>query len=170
MNAISPKPQKFLRPTAWLLSVLLGLPFFAGCASQQTAAPPPPVDDTVTGTQNYPAPGASPQAKKGLSNTQKVAILAGAAALYYLYNQHKNRRGQGAEGQYYLSKNGRVYYRDAQHRVHWVTPPPEGIRVPESEAARYRDFQGYNNRPSGRDLTDVLPPEGQTAPEPVPAY
>jgi hypothetical protein len=105
-----------------------------------------------------------------LSNTQKVAILAGAAALYYLYNQHKNRRGQGAEGQYYLSKNGRVYYRDAQHRVHWVTPPPEGIRVPESEAARYRDFQGYNNRPSGRDLTDVLPPEGQTAPEPVPAY
>ena len=70
MNAISPKPQKFLRPTAWLLSVLLGLPFFGGCASQQTAAPPPPVDDTVTGTQNYPAPGASPQAKKGLSNTQ----------------------------------------------------------------------------------------------------
>ncbi len=90
-----------------------------------------------------------------------MAILAGAAALYYLYNQHKNRQEQGPEGQYYLSKNGRVYYRDAQHRAHWVTPPPEGIRVPEAEARQYRDFQGYNNSPTGRELTELQPAPAQ---------
>jgi hypothetical protein len=92
-----------------------------------------------------------------LSGGQKVAItLAGAAALYYLYNKHKNAKAkQGPEGQYYLSKNGRVYYRDAQHRAHYVTPPPGGIQVPASEAQQYRDFQGYDNRPTGRDLAGV---------------
>lgn len=157
MNVISTKQQQFLRPTALLLSILLGVPFFSGCASQQSNAPLPPVDDTIGGTQTYPAPAPSPRAKKGLSTGQKVAILAGAAALYYLYNQHKNRQGQGAQGKYYLSKNGRVYYRDAQGRAHWVTPPPGGIQVPESEAQRYRDFQGYNGRTTGRDLTDLAP-------------
>lgn len=161
MNAIDSKQQTFLRPMALLLSVLLGVPFFAGCASEPRTAPPPPVDDTRGGAQNYPAPAPSPRAKKGLSTGQKVAILAGAAALYYLYNQHKNRQGQGTQGKYYLSKNGRVYYRDAEGRAHWVTPPPEGISVPESEAQRYRDFQGYNNRPTGRDLTDLVPSQAQ---------
>jgi hypothetical protein len=96
-----------------------------------------------------------------LSTGQKIAILGGAAALYYLYNQHKNKQAQGAEGKYYLSKNGRVYYRDAQGRAHWVTPPPEGIRVPEAQAQQYRDFQGYNNRATGRDLTDLAPAQVQ---------
>ncbi len=91
-----------------------------------------------------------------------VITLAGAAALYYLYNQHKNKQQQGAQGKYYLSKNGRVYYRDAQGRPHWVTPPPGGIKVPAEQAAQYRDFQGYNNSPTGRDLTGL----GQA---PVPA-
>jgi hypothetical protein len=100
-------------------------------------------------------PATQPQAKKGLTNTQKVVLLAGSAALYYLYNKHKNSQEQGAQGQYYLSKNGRVYYRDAQHRAHWVTPPPEGIKVPESEAQQYHDFQGYNNRATGRDLVGL---------------
>ena len=159
MNTTYPKQPTFLRATALLLSVLLGVPFFAGCASQPTTAPPPPVDDTRGGAQNYPAP--SPSAKKGLSTGQKVAILAGAAALYYLYNQHKNRQEQGAQGKYYLSKNGRVYYRDAEKRAHWVTPPPGGIQVPESEAQKYREFQGYNNQPTGRDLTDLVPAEAQ---------
>lgn len=151
---------QFQRPKsrllALLLTVLLTFPFMAACgSSQQSYTPPPPVDDT-RGGQAVPAPNRSPQqAKRGLSNTQKVAILAGAAALYYLYNQHRNKQGQGPQGQYYLSKNGRVYYRDKQGQAHWVTPPAEGIRVPESEAARYREFQGYNNRPTGRDLTDV---------------
>ena len=162
MNISHPQGRKFLRPLALLLTALLGLPLFAACSSQ-TAAPPPPIDDTRGGSVPYNSrPGSvpynspqQPRARQGLSNTQKVAILAGAAALYYLYNQQKNAKGQGPQGQYYLSKNGRVYYRDAQNRPHWVTPPPGGIQVPESEAQRYRDFQGYNNSPTGRDLTGL---------------
>lgn len=159
MNTIYPKRRK-LGSMAWLLSVLLIVPFFTACGnSPQSNAPPPPVDDTRADgrTQNAPASAPSPQAKKkGLSTGQKVAItLAGAAALYYLYNQHKNKQEQGAQGKYYLSKNGRVYYRDAQGRANWVTPPPGGIQVPAEQAEQYRDFQGYNNRPTGRDLTDL---------------
>ena len=90
-----------------------------------------------------------------MSTRNKVVVLAGAAALYYLYKHHQKATEQGAEGQYFLSKNGRVYYRDAEHRAHWVTPPPGGIAVPESEAAQYQGFQGYNNQPTGRDLTGL---------------
>jgi hypothetical protein len=100
--------------------------------------------------------GAQPKAKHGLTNMQKAGItLAGAAALYYLYNRHKNAQGQGPNGQYYLSKNGRVYYRDAQHRAHYVTPPPGGITVPASQAQQYSQFQGYNGNTTGRTLTGL---------------
>lgn len=163
MNATHPERKKSLPLIAWLLSALLVLPFFTACSSQQSTLPP--VDDARGGRVSAPRPTNQPQAKKGLSTGQKVAILAGAAALYYLYNQHKNKQAQGAEGKYYLSKNGRVYYRDAQGRAHWVTPPAEGIRVPEAEAQRYRDFQGYNGRPTGRDLTGL--PEASA---PAPAF
>lgn len=157
MNVIYPERTRLMRLMALLLTALLSLPLFTACGGTPNTAAPPPVDDTLGGTQTYPSPANQPQAKKGLSTGQKVAILAGAAALYYLYNQHKNRQEQGPQGQYYLSKNGRIYYRDAQHRAHWVTPPSEGIRVPEAEARQYRDFQGYNNSPTGRDLTELQP-------------
>jgi hypothetical protein len=157
MNVTYSENRKFSRSLAVLLSGLLGVPFFTGLAIQRSIAAPSPVEDTSAIAQA--APNARPQDRtqdrRGLSTGQKVAILAGAAALYYLYQRHRNRQGHGAEGQYYLSKNGRVYYRDAQRRVHWVTPPPEGIRVPEAEASQYRDFQGYNGRSTGRDLRDL---------------
>src|SRR5579883_1684446 len=140
------------RATSVMLATLLTLPLFAGCGQRQAAAPP--VDDTRTATNTNMAPNTAPTVKKkGLNNVQKGAIvLAGAAALYYLYNQHKHAQAQaGANGQYYLSKNGRVYYRDANHQAHWVTPPPEGIQVPAAEAQQYRDYQGYDNRDTGRD-------------------
>lgn len=167
MNKVYPEPRRS-RFMALLLTTLLGFPFVTACgSSEQSSAPPPPVDNTRAGAPaNRPA-SPTPQAKKGLSNTQKVAItLAGAAALYYIYNQHKNKQEKGPEGKHYLSKNGRVYYRDAQNRAVWVTPPPEGIKVnvPESEAARYREFQGFNNQTTGKDLTSL--PE---ATSPVPA-
>jgi hypothetical protein len=84
-----------------------------------------------------------------MSTGQKVAVLAGAAALYYLYNKHKNAQGEGKTGRYYRSKNGRIYYRDSQGRPIWVTPPSGGIQVPAEEAEQYRRFQGYNNQPTG---------------------
>ncbi len=164
MNTINPEHKKAPLPVAVFLSALLTVPMLSACGggNSRTAAPPPPVDDTVGRTVNNTNPVNQPQAKPGLSNRNKVLItLAGAAALYYLYNQRKNAKGEGAEGKYYLSKNGRVYYRDAQNRPHWVTPPTQGIQVPESEAKKYEDFQGYNGRSTGRDLTDVAP---QTAP------
>lgn len=155
MNTTQPKHKKGSRLIASMLALLLMLPLFTACGGN-TAAPPPPVDDTRGGTV-YPPPANQTQVKRGLTTGQKVAILGGAAALYYLYNRHKNSQGPGPQGQYYLSKNGRVYYRDAQHRAHWVTPPPEGIRVPEEEARQYRDFQGYNNRSTGRTLEELQP-------------
>ena len=54
-----------------------------------------------------------------------------------------------------MSKNGRVYYRDSDHRAHWVSPPAEGIQVPETEAREYQDYQGYAGRDTGRDLTGL---------------
>jgi hypothetical protein len=96
-----------------------------------------------------------------LSTRQKVVagavILTGAAALYYLYKHHQNASpsATGAQGKYYLSKNGRVYYRDAQHKAHYVTPPPGGIKVPASQAQQYSSFKGYNNQTTGRDLAGV---------------
>lgn len=149
MNKIYP-PRR-LRLIALVLTVLLTLPLLNACSRSQ-ASVPPPVDDSRIGIVSNRQSANQPQAKKGLTNTQKVVLLAGSAALYYLYNQHKNSQEQGPQGQYYLSKNGRVYYRDAQHRAHWVTPPPEGIQVPEAEAQQYRDFQGYNKSAKGRDL------------------
>ena len=148
--------KRILRPIAVLLSAVLSLSIFTGCGNRANTGAP--VDNTRIENQNYANNSdRAQQPRQGISNKQKVVILAGAAALYYLYNQHKNKKAAGAEGQYYLSKNGRVYYRDAQKQVHWVTPPSEGIRVSENEAQNYRDFQGYNNRSTGRDLRDLQP-------------
>ncbi|MEH2265253.1 hypothetical protein [Nostoc sp.] len=140
---------------AVLLSALLMVPLLSSCGGgSQKANVPPPVDDSVGRTVSNRTTN-QPEAKKGLGTGQKVALLAGAAGLYYLYNQHQKASKDGAEGKYYLSKNGRVYYRDAEHRAHFVTAPAEGIRVPESEAQKYRQFQGYNRSTTGRDLTGI---------------
>ncbi|WP_375502054.1 hypothetical protein [uncultured Nostoc sp.] len=151
MNTVYKERKIVSRLFAVLLSALLTVPLLSSCGGGSKTAAPPPVDDTVGRTVS----DRQTQAKKGLGTGQKVALLAGAAGLYYLYNQHKNASQEGAQGKYYLSKNGRVYYRDAEHRAHWVTPPSEGIRVPESEAQQYRQFQGYNGNTSGRDLSGI---------------
>lgn len=154
MNTIYKERKIVSRLFAVLLSALLMVPLLSSCGGgSQKANVPPPVDDTAGRTVSERTN--QPEAKKGLGTGQKVALLAGAAGLYYLYNQHKNASQEGAQGKYYLSKNGRVYYRDAEHRAHWVTAPAEGIRVPESEAQKYREFQGYNRSATGRDLTGI---------------
>ncbi|MDZ8225394.1 hypothetical protein [Nostoc sp. ChiVER01] len=153
MNTVYKERKIVSRLLAVVLSALLTVPLLSSCGGSRNASVPPPVDDTAGRTVSDRQ--TQTQAKKGLGTGQKVALLAGAAALYYMYNQHKNASQDGAQGKYYLSKNGRVYYRDAEHRAHWVTPPSEGIRVPESEAQQYRQFQGYNGNTSGRDLTGI---------------
>jgi hypothetical protein len=146
---------------------MLGAGTFSGC-SRKPSSPPPPVDDTQSQYRGggpaqgrradvpRPAQSFADQPRTGMSAREKMVILGGAAALYYLYRRHQHAPADvGPEGQYYLSKNGRVYYRDAEHRAHWVTPPPGGIAVPADEAADYAEFQGYQNRPTGRDLSDL---------------
>lgn len=154
------KSQKGVKIVSWMLSSLLLMPSLTACGGGRQAS----VDDSRTAAAPNSAPNTAQQPKKqGLSNAQKVGVtLAGAAALYYLYNQHKKSQAQkDQQSQYYISKNGRVYYRDAQKQVHWVTPPKEGIRVPQEEAQQYQDFQGYNGRSTGRDLTTL--PEARSA-------
>lgn len=114
MNTIYKERKIVSRLFAVLLSALLMVPLLSSCGGgSRNASVPPPVDDSAGRTVS----DRQTEAKKGLGTGQKVALLAGAAALYYMYNQHKNAPQEGAQGKYYLSKNGRVYYRDAEHRV-----------------------------------------------------
>lgn len=144
----------FARPfrlVVWTVIASLVLPLMVACGGSRTANVPPPVDDTARVGYGTNA-GRTEPPRTGLSTGTKVVLLAGAAALYYLYKQHQNSQAQGPNGQYYLSKNGRVYYRDAEHRAHYVTPPQNGIQVPTDEAQNYRSLQGYNGSTTGQTL------------------
>ncbi len=143
------------RALAYAASALMFAPVLAGCGSGQNGANMPPVDDSsrpqVMQQSSYQQP------HQGLSTGKKLAILAGAAALYYMYKKNKERRQAGdmSQPQYYLSKNGRVYYRDQSGQAHWVTAPAQGIQVPMDEAQQYSGFQGYQGQTQGRTLSDV---------------
>lgn len=150
------------RALAFVAAGVLVAPILAGCGNGGgSGASMPPVDDSGR-AMRYGNGGGNlgyqpmPQQRQGMSTGKKVAILAGAAALYYMYkkNKEKQQAGQLQNGEpiYYLSKNGRVYYRDQSGRAHWVTPPPQGIQVPYDEAQQYSQYQGYNNQSTGRDL------------------
>jgi len=122
-------------------------PLIVGCGRDANSYSGQGPSEAARGSRDeIPAP--QPR-KPGLTRGQKVAILAGAAALYYLYNKHKNQQGAGSQGQYYLSKNGRVYYRDRNGNPVWVTPPSGGIEVPASEAQQYSRYRGYNGQNTG---------------------
>jgi len=158
MEKIQIKHRKITQTVAIWLTAILTAPLFASCGGGGgKVSNPQPNNPGQVRPSGQVNPGTRPEVKKGLSTGQKVAILAGAAALFYLYKQHQNKKEQGPQGKYYLSKNGRIYYRDAQGKPQWVTPPKDGIKVPEAEAQQYRDFQGYNNQSTGRDLTNVAP-------------
>jgi len=96
----------------------------------------------------------------GMSTKQKLVLLAGAAALYYYYRKSKTAneaKYKGQQVQYYLSKNGRIYYREPGNpqNVIWVTPPPQQVRsvqLPPDQAGAYSDIQGYNNQTTGNGL------------------
>lgn len=139
----------------YVASAILVGPAVLGCGSGSSGANMPPVDDSGMRSQTYSTPQQQP--RPGLSTGKKLAMLAGAAALYYMYKKNQQKRAQGdmSTPQYYMSKNGRVYYRDSSGRAHWVTPPAQGIQVPYDEAQQYSGFQGYEGRTQGRTLEDV---------------
>jgi len=97
-----------------------------------------------------------PQVGAGMSTRKKVVLLAGAALLYYLWKKHqanqarKNGMANGGvtanarQPQLYRSKNGGVYYRDAQGQPVWLTVPQQGMQVPSDEVVRYApDYASY---------------------------
>jgi len=130
--------MRSIRLTAGMLAGLMGVGI-AGCGGGQTINAESPRQRAP-----YRAPD---EQQQGMSTRNKVLLLAGAAALYYLYNKHKNRQGQGPDGQYFRSKNGRVYYRDLRTGdFQWVDPPQQPIRVPAEEYERYtgRALQDYD--------------------------
>ena len=105
--------------------------FVMGCSGGgKDMSQAPPIDDTRGGRSAPSAPAASPKDDRSFVRRHPVITLVGAAAAYYMYKKHQNASAQatGPDSQYYLSKHGRVYYRDANHQAHWVTPPPGGIR------------------------------------------
>lgn len=142
----------FARPVAVLLSTSMLSPMLVGCGGGGGAATAPPMD--ASGTRNLPpavgAPGAQNQG--GMSTKQKAVLLAGAAALYYMYKKKQNAQGQPV--QYYRSEsNGRIYYRDPKTKqAIYVTPPQGGIQVPAQEAQQYSGYAGYNNSPAGQSF------------------
>jgi hypothetical protein len=92
-----------------------------------------------------------------MSTRNKVLLVAGAAALYYLYQKHKNKQGNGPQGRYFRSKNGRVYYRDMKTGAfQWVDPPTQPIQVPQAEYERYFRQQPA---PAGGGVIRQAPPE-----------
>jgi hypothetical protein len=90
---------------------------------------------------------------------QKTVLLSGAAALYYMYKKKRDAHNRPTNAQYYLSKNGRIYYRAPRNpgQVIWVTPPRQGFRIPANEALEYKGMQGYNGSNTGRDLKGLVP-------------
>ncbi|MDX1932669.1 MAG: hypothetical protein SFU56_08700 [Capsulimonadales bacterium] len=103
----------------------------------------------------------SAQPRRGMSTGKKVLLLSGAALLYFLWRKHQanaerarnvpagqtgNVAGNGRTPQLYRSRNGGIYYRDANGRPVWLTVPNQGMQVPTEEVQRYapnyRQYRG----------------------------
>ena len=164
-----------LASTAACASLILPGLLLAGCGSgggQAASGAPsgaslPPIDASRGQSASMPpmrsnAPTMQAPPKQGMSTRKKVVLLAGAAALFYLYKKHQKNAQNSAmsqgEPQYYLSKNGRVYYRQANGQAVYVTAPSRPIEVPYEEAQRYSELsglRGYDNARGGRTLEQL---------------
>ncbi len=140
-----------------LLVSMVSLVGLAGCGNT-----PPPAQNRV-GQAPYSSAPVNRPPQQGMSTKKKLILLTAAAAAAYWYNKHNQQAQSQAQAnpgartmndatgaavsQYYRSKNGRIYYRDAQHQVHWVTPPKQ-VSVPAEEAPMYQrqasDFAYYH--------------------------
>jgi len=128
-----------MRKLRYLAGMLTGLMVFGVTGCGQTVN-----SDSSYGGQPMRQPMGGPMGgpagqprQHGMSTKQKVLLVAGAAALYYMYNKHKNAQGQGPTGQYYRSRNGRIYYRDRNGQPVWVSAPQQPMEVPADEYYRY---------------------------------
>ncbi|PQV65468.1 hypothetical protein B1R32_101210 [Abditibacterium utsteinense] len=155
------------RPSGVAVIASLTLPtLLAGCGSPAPQAQAPQ-------QRTMPNRGA---ANTGMSTRQKVTLLAGAAAMYYLYRKYQRDNAAqlqqaqaGAPGgkiQYYRSKKGGyIYYRDPRNpqvaiKIPGTEQGVQGVQqqqVPQSEAGNYSNFQGYNGSQSGETLDKYFP-------------
>lgn len=150
MTRTAPRGRSWRQPTALAVAVLMMLPVFAIPANAQLF-------------HRNPASPAPP--KKGMSTGKKVALVAGAALLYYLYKRHQAAMAaqqpaattmpqqgataasaaNGQHAQLYRSKNGGIYYRDAQGKPVWLTVPNKPVEVSTDDLQRYApDYQKYS--------------------------
>ncbi len=97
--------------------------------------------------------------KQGMSMGKKIALVGGAALLYYLFKKNQAKKAEQAamqqrpgatmpvqtrSPQLYRSKNGGVYYRDAQNRPVWLTVPSQPVQVSMQDLQRYApDYNQY---------------------------
>lgn len=158
MTQMSYGVRRTTRATALVLSLSLVAPILAGCGGKgDSGATPPPRDESGSGMGRNT--NASQQPKQGMSTGKKVALVAGAAALYYMYKRSQDKKDP-ENRQYYLSKNGRVYYRDPKNnnQAVYVTAPTQPIEVPIEDAQRYQldKYRGYENNKSGQDFGGLL--------------
>ena len=121
-----------------------------------------------------------PNPLKNMSTGKKVVLLGGAALLYYLSRQHQAQNAAAQQvntptsaapvanrkPQLYRSKNGGVYYRDANGKPVWLTVPNRQVQVTQSELNQYApNYQQYQNQrvppaPSGyrtQQFSDLEP-------------
>lgn len=97
-----------------------------------------------------PVPKVPENPPQATGNSTAAVELSGAAALLYVYKQHRNLLAHGPQGAIYQSANGRLYFRDAKTgQAKYVAPPKEPIIISEDEAAPYRDYQGFNGSEAG---------------------
>ncbi len=154
------------RPTGAVVIASLTLPtLLAGCGGPAPQAQAP--------SQRMPQ---SRPANAGMSTKQKVTLLAGAAAMYYLYRKYqrdnatKLQQAQAAAPngkiQYYRSrKGGYIYYRDPRNPQVAIKIPGtengvEGVqqqRVSDANDYDYSKFQGYNGARGGETLDKYFP-------------
>ena len=84
--------KKLMTVTSWPLLAAMALATPAMSQGQAL----PPVDDTATPRRtNDQAQANAPTKKSGMGTGTKVVLLAGAAALYYMYKHHKSSAAQG---------------------------------------------------------------------------
>jgi len=93
------------------------------------------VDNTRVGTVSN-CPANQPQAKKGLNNAESSDLGWSRCTLLSITSIKTPKSKEQKDSTTFLRT---VYYRDAQHRAHWVTPPPE-FKF-QKRRRQYRDFK-----------------------------
>lgn len=158
---------------------LLTSTLLAGCggqSSQPSTLPQAPPPSSMSGGRMNQT-----NTRQGLSGKQKVALVAGAALLYYFYRKHQKAQAQaGPNGQYFVSKStGRVYYRVLNGKdagaYQWVSPPAQAVQVQPSDVQQYglQGYQGYNGATSGQQFggygatNQAVNPQYNTGTEPA---